>query len=118
LLPRFFRDIPTETFASAEEVLDHLETTQIPPDLLVTDINMPDMDGDALAEKIAQHPSIKHPPAILAMSGRPLEEEAEKTFKKSSTGFEFVKKPPDFGSFYDTCADLLKKRNEKISQLD
>ena len=53
MLPRFFRDIPTETFASAEEVLDHLETTQIPPDLLVTDINMPDMDGDALAEKIA-----------------------------------------------------------------
>ena len=115
MLPRFFGDIPTETFASAEEALDHLKKTQMPPDLLVTNINMQGPNGNVLAKEIAQHPSIKHLPAILAMSGKPLEEEAKKTFEESSTVFEFIRKPPDFGSFYNTCADLLKKREVKKS---
>ena len=52
------------TAGSARQALGHLESSN-PPDLVVCDIMMPEMDGFELCERIRQEPDLGKLPIIL-----------------------------------------------------
>ena len=45
------------------EALNQLETN--PVDIIITDINMPEMDGLALMSAVREHPNLQHIPVVL-----------------------------------------------------
>lgn len=75
-------------FADPNAALDHVETQ--PPDILITDVIMPDHDGYQVCEYIKQHPKLSTVPVIL-MSGVVNREVAEKAFAVRAA--ELVRKP-------------------------
>lgn len=85
-----FRRENFEVFAFAEPnaALDHVETR--PPDVIITDVIMPDHDGYQVCEFIKQHPKLSATPVIL-MSGVVNREVADKAFAVKAA--ELVRKP-------------------------
>src|SRR2546426_2692502 len=56
------------TAANGKEALAAVES--YPPDLIITDVMMPEMDGYELARRIRQNPQTKFIPLILQTAGR------------------------------------------------
>ncbi|HSV78816.1 MAG TPA: response regulator, partial [Ramlibacter sp.] len=54
---------------SAPEALDWLRQAAAPPDVIVTDMHMPEMDGVAFAEAVKAHPGWERIPLVLLSSG-------------------------------------------------
>ena len=75
-------------FADPNAALDHIE--EQPPDILITDVIMPDHDGYQVCEYVKQHPKLSATPVIL-MSGVVNREVAEKAFAVKAA--ELVRKP-------------------------
>ena len=75
-------------FADPNTAMDHVENH--PPDVLITDVIMPDHDGYQVCEFIKQHPKLSAVPVIL-MSGVVNREVAEKAFAVKAA--ELVRKP-------------------------
>src|ERR1043165_1204519 len=75
-------------FADPNAALDHIE--EQPPDILITDVIMPDHDGYQVCEDVKQHPKLSATPVIL-MSGVVNREVAEKAFAVKAA--ELVRKP-------------------------
>ena len=85
-----FRRENFEVFAFAEPnaALDHVETK--PPDVIITDVIMPDHDGYQVCEYIKQHSKLSATPVIL-MSGVVNRDVADKAFAVKAA--ELVRKP-------------------------
>ena len=75
-------------FADPNAALDHIE--EQPPDVLITDVIMPDHDGYQVCEFIKQHPKLSATPVIL-MSGVVNRDVAERAFAVKAA--ELVRKP-------------------------
>ena len=75
-------------FADPNSALDHIESQ--PPDVIITDVIMPDHDGYQVCEFIKQHPKLSATPVIL-MSGVVNREVAERAFAVKAA--ELVRKP-------------------------
>jgi CheY-like chemotaxis protein len=75
-------------FADPNAALDHIE--EQPPDVLITDVIMPDHDGFQVCEYIKQHPKLSATPVIL-MSGVVNRDVAERAFAVKAA--ELVRKP-------------------------
>ena len=73
---------------SGEKALDVLEKN--PPDIVLLDINMPQMDGFELAKKIVQNPKTKETP-ILFFSAQNSESFKEEGFRVG--GVDYISKP-------------------------
>ena len=74
--------------SSAGQALLYMQT--IRPDVLVSDLSMPEMDGFQLLHVVRATPSLKDLPAIAVTSHRDL------AAKASESGFQrFIKKPID-----------------------
>jgi len=67
---------------NAAECLKVLENTK--PDLILMDINMPDMDGYTLTAKIKTMPGFERIP-ILALTANVMRGDKEKTLRKERT---------------------------------
>ena len=76
---------------NAFEALEVLKTTR--PDLILMDINMPDMDGYALTAKIKTTPGFERVP-ILALTANVMRGDREKTLEAGCDGY--IQKPIDF----------------------
>ena len=85
---------------NALEAIDILRSTV--PDLILMDINMPDMDGYTLTSKIRTIPGLKHIP-ILALTANVMRGDKEKTLEAGCDGY--IQKPLDI--------DLLIREIEK-----
>jgi len=75
---------------NADECLKVLENTK--PDLILMDINMPDMDGYTLTAKIKTTPGFERVP-ILALTANVMRGDKEKTLEAGCDGY--IQKPLD-----------------------
>jgi two-component system cell cycle response regulator DivK len=75
---------------NAVEALKVLETNK--PDLILMDINMPDMDGYTLTSKIKTTPGFERVP-ILALTANVMRGDKEKTLEAGCDGY--IQKPLD-----------------------
>jgi len=76
---------------NASDALDVLKTAK--PDLILMDINMPDMDGYTLTAKIKTTPGFERVP-ILALTANVMRGDKEKTLEAGCDGY--IQKPIDF----------------------
>jgi two-component system cell cycle response regulator DivK len=83
----------------AYQALDLLKTLQ--PDLILMDINMPDMDGYALTNEIKKLPSVRQIP-IVAITANVMRGDREKVFQAGCNGY--IEKPIDVDKFLDQVA--------------
>ena len=75
---------------NAEDALRVLESTK--PDLILMDINMPDMDGYTLTARIKTMPGFARVP-ILALTANVMRGDKEKTLEAGCDGY--IQKPLD-----------------------
>jgi len=76
---------------NAHEALELLKTQK--PDLILMDINMPDMDGYTLTAKIKTTPGLERIP-VLAITANVMRGDKEKTLEAGCDGY--IQKPIDF----------------------
>jgi len=76
---------------NATEALETLKTAK--PDLILMDINMPDMDGYTLTAKIKTMPGFEKMP-ILALTANVMRGDKEKVLEAGCDGY--IQKPIDF----------------------
>lgn len=74
----------TVTADSGSEALKRLETT--PVDLMITDLNMPEMSGYTLMEKVRSTEKFRNLPIIM-LSATGQEQAPEMAAQKGATGF-------------------------------
>ena len=90
------------TAGNGREALSAVES--YPPDLIITDITMPVMDGYELARNIRQNPQTKFIPVILQTAGRHAADDVRLGAEVGALGF--VTDPPDL--------DLLLARTRTL----
>ena len=89
---------------NAFEALEILKTTR--PDLILMDINMPDMDGYALTAKIKTTPGFERVP-ILALTANVMRGDREKTLEAGCDGY--IQKPIDIDQLLKEIERFLSR---------
>ena len=90
---------------NAFEAIELLENTI--PDLILMDINMPDMDGYTLTAKIRSMPGLGRVP-ILALTANVMRGDKEKTLEAGCDGY--IQKPLDIDQLTREIEKFLKRR--------
>lgn len=85
---------------NATEALDILNNTQ--PDLILMDINMPDMDGYSLTAQIKNTPGFEAIP-IVALTANVMRGDRERSLKAGCDGY--IQKPIDI----DTLSEQIER---------
>ncbi len=99
--------------ASAEEALEQIEN--IMPDILITDVMMPGMDGKELCRRIKSTPSTSHIPVILLTAQTAVEQYIE-GFQTGAD--DYITKPFNTRLLISRCNNLINSRillQEKFS---
>ena len=89
---------------NAFEALEVLKTTR--PDLILMDINMPDMDGYTLTTKIKTTPGFEQVP-ILALTANVMRGDWEKTMEAGCDGY--IQKPIDIDQLLKEIERFLSR---------
>ena len=89
----------------AMDALNMLKTTR--PDLILMDINMPDMDGYTLTAKIKSLPGFERVP-ILAVTANVMRGDKEKTLEAGCDGY--IQKPLDIEQLTREIEKFLSRR--------
>ena len=89
----------------ATEALNVLKTNQ--PDLILMDINMPDMDGYTLTAKIKSLPGFERVP-ILAVTANVMRGDKEKTLEAGCDGY--IQKPLDIDQLTREIEKFILRR--------
>jgi two-component system cell cycle response regulator DivK len=87
---------------NALQAVNHLRTTR--PDLILMDINMPDVDGYTLTGKLKSIPSIRNIP-IIAITANAMRGDRERTLQAGCDGY--IEKPIDIDTFLDKVEHFL-----------
>ena len=90
---------------NAFEAINLLESTT--PDLILMDINMPDMDGYTLTTKIRSMPGLGRVP-ILALTANVMRGDKEKTLEAGCDGY--IQKPLDIDQLIREIEKFLARR--------
>ena len=89
-----------------KDALNVLETEH--PDLILMDINMPDMDGYTLTAKIKSLPGFERVP-ILALTANVMRGDKEKTLEAGCDGY--IQKPLDIDQLTREIEKFLSRRS-------
>jgi two-component system cell cycle response regulator DivK len=89
----------------AAEALNVLRTTH--PDLILMDINMPDMDGYTLTARIKSLPGFERVP-ILAVTANVMRGDKEKTLQAGCDGY--IQKPLDIDQLTREIEKFMSRR--------
>jgi two-component system cell cycle response regulator DivK len=89
----------------AMDALNLLKTAQ--PDLILMDINMPDMDGYTLTAKIKSLPGFERVP-ILAVTANVMRGDKEKTLEAGCDGY--IQKPLDIEQLTREIEKFISRR--------
>ena len=81
---------------NATEALELLETHH--PDMILMDMNMPDIDGYTLTQQLRENPVLVSTP-IIAITANVMKGDREKTIKAGCDGY--IEKPIDVDRFID-----------------
>jgi two-component system cell cycle response regulator DivK len=87
---------------NARQALDLLKATQ--PDLILMDINMPDIDGYTLTNQIKENPILTNVP-IVAITANVMRGDRERTLQAGCDGY--IEKPINVDTFLDQVARFL-----------
>ncbi len=63
-----YRDVTFFEATNGKEAMDIIKTNDIIPDLVVTDLNMPQMDGESLLKRIKSSPKLTDIPVVIITS--------------------------------------------------
>lgn len=80
---------------------------RVQPDLILLDIQIPQMDGYAVARKLRQNPAMKDVP-IVAVTSYAMVGDRERTLKAGCTGY--IEKPINPDTFNDEIDKYLTAR--------
>ncbi|HEX2980569.1 MAG TPA: response regulator [Anaerolineaceae bacterium] len=100
LMAEGYRLVEAENAGQALETLVSLR-----PDLILMDINMPEMDGYTLTRKIKEIPNLATVP-VIAITANVMKGDREKTIKAGCDGY--IDKPIDVDRFTDQVAAFLR----------
>lgn len=78
------------------------------PDLILTDINMPDMDGYTLTTKIKENPEYQNIP-VIAVTANVMRGDKERSLRAGCDGY--IQKPIDIDLLAEQIQRYLKKSN-------
>lgn len=81
--------------------------TRVQPDLILLDIQLPQMDGYAVARKLRQHLSLKEVP-IVAVTSYAMVGDKERALEAGCTGY--IEKPINPDTFMDEIEKYIKAR--------
>ena len=88
---------------NAAEALDTLKNTK--PDLILMDINMPDMDGYTLTAKIKTIPGLESIP-VVALTANVMRGDREKSIEAGCDGY--IQKPIDIDTLSEQIEGFLR----------
>lgn len=91
---------------NAAQALDVLKDSH--PDLILMDINMPDMDGYTLTSRIKTMPGFERVP-IIALTANVMRGDKEKTLEAGCDGY--IQKPLDIDQLLREVERFLLRRN-------
>jgi len=93
----------------AENAAKALETIQkTTPDLILMDINMPDMDGYTLTAQMKTYPQLFDVP-IIALTANVMKGDRERTLAAGCDGY--IQKPVDVDDLPEQISRYLKKQS-------
>jgi len=88
---------------NATQAMDLLRSTR--PDLILMDINMPDIDGYTLTQELKSLPALKGVP-IIAITANVMKGDRERTLQAGCDGY--IEKPIDVDRFIDQITGYLQ----------
>jgi two-component system cell cycle response regulator DivK len=103
LLSEDYGLLEAQNAAQALEVLKNKR-----PDLILMDINMPDMDGYTLTTRIKSMPGFERVP-IIALTANVMRGDKEKTLEAGCDGY--IQKPLDIDQLLREVARFLSRRD-------
>ena len=103
LLSEDYGLLEAQNAAQALEVLKNAR-----PDLILMDINMPDMDGYTLTSRIKNTPGFERVP-IIALTANVMRGDKEKTLEAGCDGY--IQKPLDIDQLLREVARFLSRRD-------
>ena len=89
--------------ANATQAMEILKTTR--PDLILMDINMPDMDGYSLTAKIKDTPRFESTP-IIALTANVMRGDRERSLEAGCDGY--IQKPIDIDKLSEQIEHFLR----------
>lgn len=93
-----------KTFTNGFHLLEQLQQTEMKPHLIISDIEMPEIDGFTLFEEIKNHSGIQNIPFMYISSLSPTEVNS----RVEATGAEgFIQKPISKSTFWDTINQII-----------
>ncbi len=87
---------------NANRALEYLKSNR--PDLILMDINMPDIDGYTLTHRLRENPGLAATP-IIAITANVMRGDREKTLQAGCDGY--IEKPIDIDNFSEQVARFL-----------
>lgn len=95
-------------FAEAESAMVGIElAASDPPDIILMDISMPDMDGLTATARIRDLPDLEHIP-VVALTANAMEGDKERTLEAGCDGY--IRKPVDVDRFPEEVMHYLGSR--------
>ncbi len=94
-----YQVIEAENAAKAREIV-----LRQSPDLILMDINMPDVDGYTLTGELKQQPGLKSVP-IIAITANVMKGDRERSFRAGCDGY--IEKPIDVDRFIEQIDQFL-----------
>jgi two-component system, cell cycle response regulator DivK len=79
-----------------------------PPDLILMDLSMPDMDGLTATKHIRSMPELHNIP-IIALTANAMESDRDRSLEAGCDGY--IKKPIDVDKFPDDVFTFLRSRS-------
>jgi two-component system, cell cycle response regulator DivK len=80
-----------------------------PPDIILMDMSMPEMDGLTATQRIREIDGLKHVP-IVALTANAMEGDKERTLSAGCNGY--IRKPIDVDKLPDEVIYYIRSRNE------
>ncbi len=90
--------------SNAEEAIEALNNQ--PPDLILMDINMPEVDGFTLTKRIKSNPDWRHIP-VVALTANVMKGDRERVLQAGCDGY--IQKPIDVDALPRQIASFLVK---------
>lgn len=95
---------------SVTEAMDGLTglevAARVQPDLILLDINLPEMDGYDLARRFRESPGLRQVP-ILALTANVMKGDRERTLEAGCDGY--IQKPIDVDRLPEQVEEILRK---------
>lgn len=80
---------------------------QDPPDMILMDISMPDMDGLTATRMIRSNPTLNHV-LVIALTANAMQGDKEKTLEAGCDGY--IRKPVDVDRFPEEVMSYIRSR--------